>query len=152
MVWPKGEWLWLSPAPTAPGESGLSHVTESLQPTKLNVILAPVWQAAASGTMRSPQIAGGVGFSRGLLTLSGATISPGGPQQPVWRERPKDKIKMKSLLVRRKHVNLNEALTAMSDPTIPRRDAVIMWRKALRRANAPTKELIRVAKLHPRKP
>jgi hypothetical protein len=46
MVWPKDEWLWLSPAPTAPGESGLSHVTESLQPTKLNVILAPVWQAA----------------------------------------------------------------------------------------------------------
>ena len=67
-------------------------------------------------------------------------------------ERPKDKIKMKSLLVRRKHVNLNDALTAMSDPTIPRRDAVMMWRKALRRADGPTKELIRVAKLHPRKP
>ena len=74
------------------------------------------------------------------------------PRRPPSTLRPKDKIKMKSLLVRRKHVNLNDALTAMSDPTIPRRDAVIMWRKALRRANAPTKELIRVAKLHPRKP
>jgi hypothetical protein len=28
---------------------------------------------------------------------------------------------------------------------------VMMWRKALRRADGPTKELIRVAKLHPRK-
>ena len=59
---------------------------------------------------------------------------------------------MKSLLVRRKHVSLDDALTAMSDPTIPRRDAVIMWRKALRRADAPTKELLgRVTKLHPKK-
>jgi hypothetical protein len=54
-------------------------------------------------------------------------------------------------LVRRKHVNLSDALTAMSDSTIPRRDAMMMWRKALRRADAPTKELIRVAKLHPKK-
>lgn len=59
---------------------------------------------------------------------------------------------MKSLLVRRKHINLNDALTAMGNPTIPRRDAVMMWRKALRRANGPTKELIRVAKLHQRRP
>jgi hypothetical protein len=60
---------------------------------------------------------------------------------------------MKSLLVRRKHIDLNLALTAMSDPTIPTRDAVMMWRKALRRADLPTKELLsRVAKLHPKKP
>jgi hypothetical protein len=60
---------------------------------------------------------------------------------------------MKSLLVRRKHVDLDIALTAMSDPTIPTRDALMMWRKALRRANRPTKELLgRVAKLHPKKP
>jgi hypothetical protein len=59
---------------------------------------------------------------------------------------------MKSLLVRRKHVDLDHALTAMSDPTIPARDAVTMWRKALRRADAPTKEVLRkVAKLRPKK-
>jgi hypothetical protein len=58
---------------------------------------------------------------------------------------------MKSLLVRRKHADLDIALTAMSDPTIPTRDALMMWRKALRRANRPTKELLsRVAKLHPK--
>ena len=59
---------------------------------------------------------------------------------------------MKSLLVRGKHVDLDHALTAMSDPTIPTRDAVMMWRKALRRADAPTRELLsRVAKLRPKK-
>jgi hypothetical protein len=59
---------------------------------------------------------------------------------------------MKSLLVRRKHVDLDDALTAMSDPSIPARDAVVMWRKALRRADAPTKELLnRVAKLRSKK-
>jgi hypothetical protein len=59
---------------------------------------------------------------------------------------------MKSLLVRRKHVDLDHALTAMSDPTISTRDAVMMWRKALRRANGPTKELLStVAKLHSKK-
>jgi hypothetical protein len=58
---------------------------------------------------------------------------------------------MESLLVRRKHVDLDHALTAMSDPTIPR-DTVMMWRKALRRADGPTKELLsRVAKLQPKK-
>ena len=60
---------------------------------------------------------------------------------------------MKSPFVKRKHVDLGQALTAMSDPTIPTRDAVMMWRKALRRADRPTKELLsRVAKLHPKKP
>ena len=38
---------------------------------------------------------------------------------------------MKSPFVKRKHVDLGEALTAMSDPTIPTRDAMVMWRKAL---------------------
>jgi hypothetical protein len=60
---------------------------------------------------------------------------------------------IKSLLVRRKHIDLDLALAAMSDPTIPTRDALMMWRKALRRADRPTKELLsRAAKLHPRKP
>jgi hypothetical protein len=55
---------------------------------------------------------------------------------------------MKSLLVRRKHVDLDHALTAMSDPTIPTRDTMMMWRKASRRADGPTKELLsRGAKL-----
>jgi hypothetical protein len=68
------------------------------------------------------------------------------------RTAPKGEVEMKSLLVRRRHVSLDQALTAMSDTTIPRKDAVIMWRKALRRADAPTKELLsRVAKLHPKK-
>jgi hypothetical protein len=59
---------------------------------------------------------------------------------------------MKSPLVRRKHVDLAHALTAMSDPTIPARDAVAMWRKALRRVDAPTKEVLRkAAKLHLKK-
>jgi hypothetical protein len=59
---------------------------------------------------------------------------------------------MKSLLVRRKHVDLEHALTALSDPTIPTRDAVTMWRKALRRADAPTKELLsKAARLHEKK-
>jgi hypothetical protein len=49
---------------------------------------------------------------------------------------------VKSSLVRRKHVDLSHALTAISDPAIPTRDAMIMWRKALRRANQPTKELL----------
>jgi hypothetical protein len=59
---------------------------------------------------------------------------------------------MRSLLVRRKHVELDHALNAMSDPTIPTRDALMMWRKALRRADGHTKELLsKVAKLHPKK-
>jgi hypothetical protein len=49
---------------------------------------------------------------------------------------------MKSSMVRRRHVDLDDALTAMSDPDIPIRDAVVMWRKALRRADAPTRALL----------
>ena len=58
---------------------------------------------------------------------------------------------MKSPFVRRKHVDLGQALTAISDPTIPTRDAMVMWRKALRRANQRTKELLDVARLHSKK-
>ena len=59
---------------------------------------------------------------------------------------------MKSVFVRRKHIDLNLALNAMSDPTVSRRDAVTMWRKAIRRADGPTKELLTsVAKLYPKK-
>lgn len=60
--------------------------------------------------------------------------------------------KMKSLSVRRKHIDLDQALTAMSDPSISPRDALVMWRKALRRANGPTKELLsRVAQFRAKK-
>ena len=58
---------------------------------------------------------------------------------------------MKSPFIKRKHVDLGQALTAMSDPTIPTRDAMVMWRKALRRANKRTQELLDVAKLHSKK-
>jgi hypothetical protein len=59
---------------------------------------------------------------------------------------------MKNLLVRSKHIDLDHALTVLSDPNIPTRDAVVMWRKALRRVDGPTKELLsRVAKLHSKK-
>jgi hypothetical protein len=58
---------------------------------------------------------------------------------------------MKSPFVKRKHVDLGQALTAISDPTIPTRDAMVMWRKALRRANQRTKELLDVARLHSKK-
>jgi hypothetical protein len=51
----------------------------------------------------------------------------------------------------KKHIDLGQALTALSDPTIPTRDAMVMWRKALRRANQRTKELLEVAKLHSKK-
>lgn len=49
---------------------------------------------------------------------------------------------MKSLLTRRRHVGLDDALIAMSDPEISIRDAIIMWRKALRRTQGPTKRLL----------
>jgi hypothetical protein len=49
---------------------------------------------------------------------------------------------MKSLLVRRKHVDLHQVLTAMGDPNLPAKDAMVMWRKALRRTDDATKELL----------
>ena len=49
---------------------------------------------------------------------------------------------MKCRLARRKHVDLNDALTAMSDPAISRRDAMVMWRKALRRVDSSTKAIL----------
>jgi hypothetical protein len=55
---------------------------------------------------------------------------------------------MKSPFVRRKHVDLADAISAMSDPTIPMRDAMVIWRKALRRVDGRTKELLDLAKLH----
>ena len=45
---------------------------------------------------------------------------------------------MKSLLVRRKHVDLHQVLTALSDPNLPAKDAMVMWRKALRRTDDAT--------------
>jgi hypothetical protein len=48
---------------------------------------------------------------------------------------------MKSSLARRKHINLSQALTAISDVSVPTRDAMLMWRKALRRADPDTKAL-----------
>jgi hypothetical protein len=55
---------------------------------------------------------------------------------------------MKSAFIRRKHVDLAEAISAMSDPTISMRDAMMIWRKALRRVDGRTKELLDLAKLH----
>jgi hypothetical protein len=49
---------------------------------------------------------------------------------------------MKCRLARRKHVDLNHALTAMSDPAISRRDAMVMWRKALRRVDGSTRAIL----------
>ena len=37
---------------------------------------------------------------------------------------------------------MSHAISALSDPAIATRDAMIMWRKAQRRANPPTKELL----------
>ena len=56
---------------------------------------------------------------------------------------------MKSLAVKRKHIDLDQALTAMSDPSISPRDALVMWRKALRRATGPI--LSRVAQFRAKK-
>jgi hypothetical protein len=50
---------------------------------------------------------------------------------------------MKTALARRKHVNLGQALNAMSDASVPTRDAMLMWRKALRRADPDTKALLK---------
>jgi hypothetical protein len=47
---------------------------------------------------------------------------------------------MRSSVARRKHVDLTQAVTAFYDPNTPTRDAVVLWRKALRRANAETKK------------
>jgi hypothetical protein len=45
-----------------------------------------------------------------------------------------------ALLVRRKHVDLSNAINAMSDPAIPTRDAMIMWRNMWRQPNLLTPE------------
>jgi hypothetical protein len=58
---------------------------------------------------------------------------------------------MKSSIIRRKHFDIDDALDAMSDPSVPARDAVLMWRKALRRANGQTKELLGKARLRSKK-
>ena len=42
---------------------------------------------------------------------------------------------MRSLITRRKHVDLTQAIAAFYDPNTPIRDAVVLWRKALRRAD-----------------
>jgi hypothetical protein len=61
-------------------------------------------------------------------------------------ERPSE---MPNLPLRRKHIDLDEALAAMSDPSLPARDALMIWRKALRRVDEPTKALInRALSLH----
>jgi hypothetical protein len=49
---------------------------------------------------------------------------------------------MRSLIVRRKHIDLTQAIAAFYDPNTPTRDAVVLWRKALRRADKETKRLL----------
>jgi hypothetical protein len=49
---------------------------------------------------------------------------------------------MRSLIVRRKHVDLTQAIAAFYDPNTPTRDAVVLWRKALRRADKETRVLL----------
>jgi hypothetical protein len=49
---------------------------------------------------------------------------------------------MRSLIARRKHVDLIQAITAFYDPNTPTRDAVALWRKALRRADKEAKNLL----------
>jgi len=49
---------------------------------------------------------------------------------------------MRSLITRRKHVDLTQAIAASYDPNTPTRDAVVLWRKALRRADKETRVLL----------
>jgi len=49
---------------------------------------------------------------------------------------------MRSLIARRKHVDLTQAIAAFYDPNTPTRDAVALWRKALRRADKDMKDLL----------
>ena len=49
---------------------------------------------------------------------------------------------MRSLITRRKHVGLTQAIAAFYDPNTPTRDAVVLWRKALRRADKETRVLL----------
>jgi hypothetical protein len=49
---------------------------------------------------------------------------------------------MRSLITRRKHVDLMQAIAAFYDPNTPTRDAVVLWRKALRRADKETRVLL----------
>jgi hypothetical protein len=46
---------------------------------------------------------------------------------------------MRSLIARRKHVDLTHAIAAFYDSNTPTRDAVALWRKALRRTDKETK-------------
>jgi hypothetical protein len=49
---------------------------------------------------------------------------------------------MRSLIARRKHIDLTQAVAAFYDPNMPTRDAVVLWRKAVRRADKETKKLL----------
>jgi hypothetical protein len=49
---------------------------------------------------------------------------------------------MRSLITRRKHIDLAQAIAAFYDPNTPTRDAVVLWRKALRRADKETRVLL----------
>jgi hypothetical protein len=60
---------------------------------------------------------------------------------------------MRRLIARRKHVDLTQAIAAFYDTNMPVRDAVLLWRKALRRADSETKKLLlsRVRQIRTRK-
>ena len=49
---------------------------------------------------------------------------------------------MRSLIVRRKHIDLTQAIAAFYDSNTPTRAAVVLWRKALSRAVKVTKKLL----------
>jgi hypothetical protein len=49
---------------------------------------------------------------------------------------------MRSPIARRKHVDLTHAIATFYDPNTPTRDAVALWRKALRRADKDTKSVL----------
>ena len=49
---------------------------------------------------------------------------------------------MRSLIARRKHIDLTQAVAAFYDPNMPTRDAVVLRRKAVRRADKETKKLL----------
>lgn len=52
---------------------------------------------------------------------------------------------MRSPITRRKHIDLTQAIAAFYDPNMPTRDAVVLWRKPIRRADKGTKKLLLLA-------
>jgi hypothetical protein len=49
---------------------------------------------------------------------------------------------MRSLIARRTHIDLTQAVAAFYDPNTPTHDAVVLWRKALCRVDKDAKSLL----------